>query len=412
MRIVHTSDWHLGRMFAGKEMRDDQEQFCNWIVEAAIGEQADLVIVAGDIYDRAVAPRWAIRLFGETIRRLSDGGAKVAAIAGNHDSGDRIAPYAGIGDGSGIYLRGGYGQAGEVITAEFDDGPLNLVLVPFLNPIESPPAPPDGNVVAADGQDPDSDSPARQQAGTGGDADAADGLNRHGAVLADALRCARPQIASPRTVAVAHAFVIGGKPSESERTLSVGGADQVPASLFDGFSYTALGHLHRPQLAADGPRPVRYSGSPLAYSFSEEHPKTVTVIDMAADGTATATEIPIPVGRPVKTIRGTIDELTGPARPKVPDGAWVRAVLTDRGTVADAKARLAVEYPGVVAISCEPEGTADGPAPAETARLSPVAAARAFWADTEGADPEDEEDALLAAAIEAATADPAEEDDR
>ena len=398
MRILHTSDWHLGRMFAGEEMRGDQERFCDWIVEAAAAEQADLVIVAGDIYDRSVAPRWAIRLFGETIQRLGDGGAKVAAIAGNHDSGDRFAPYADIGDGSGIYLRGGYGQAGEVIAAEFDDGPLDLVLVPFLNPVESPHTPPEGD--AADAASP------------GAQADGDDGLNRHGAVLAAALHSARPLMASPRAVAVAHAFVVGGEPSDSERALSVGGADQVPASLFDGFSYTALGHLHRPQLAADGPSPARYSGSPLAYSFSEEHPKTVTVVDLAADGTAAAAQLPIPVGRPVKTIRGTIDELTGPARPQVPDGAWVRAVLTDRGTVVDAKARLAAEYPGVVAVSCEPAGAASGAATAEASRLNPVDAARAFWADTEGDDPDDDVDMLLAAAIEAATADPDEEDAR
>ncbi|MGA1495279.1 MAG: metallophosphoesterase family protein [Rhodothermales bacterium] len=138
MRIIHTSDWHLGRSFGPVSLRDAQERFCDRLVAVTREEQIDLVVIAGDIYDRAIAPNEAIELFRDTVRRLRDAGSIVAAISGNHDGADRVSPYDDLLDASGVYIRGGYEGVGRVVTHEFSDGPLDLVLVPFLDPQGAP----------------------------------------------------------------------------------------------------------------------------------------------------------------------------------------------------------------------------------------------------------------------------------
>jgi exonuclease SbcD len=201
--------------------------------------------------------------------------------------------------------------------------------------------------------------------------------------------------------------VSGGTTSESERVLVVGGTGEVSASLFGSFSYTALGHLHRPQDV--GSPTVRYSGTPLAYSFSEEHPKSVTVIDMDPDGATTIAEIPVSVGRSVRTLTGTIDELLDPARHPDAHSCIVRAVVTDRETVLDAKARLAQIYRHVVEVQLRPlaEGVSPNGAPVNIGELSPITATREFWKAAEGNPPDAETDQLLIDAVTAATSEEA-----
>lgn len=389
MKILHTSDWHLGRSFGPVSLRDAQERFCDRLVEVVSAERIDLVVVAGDIYDRAIAPTESIELFRETVRRLLGAGSVVAAITGNHDGADRVSPYDDLLDGSGLYVRGGYEGVGRVVTHEFADGPLDLVLVPFLDPQGAPDE--FGRVVPLDGVPPLDDPLERRRRRT------------HASVLDSALTEVRQRLTSPRSLAVAHAFVTGGSVSDSERQLEVGGTGEVPVSLFDGFSYTALGHLHRPQ-EIDRPT-VRYSGTPMPYSFSEDHPKSMVLIEMAPSGACHIDTVELSVGREVTTVCGTIDELLDRTRHASARDRFVRAIVTDRQTVLDAKAKLEAVYPHVVEIRLEPDGgpvAIDGPS-VRVDRLRPADAVVEFWTDVEDETPEGELLDLLHGAVAAAT---------
>lgn len=370
MKIIHTSDWHLGRQFGPVSLETDQQSFADWFVELVAAEGADLVVIAGDLYDRAIAPTSAIELFNDTVRRLLGKGVVVAAISGNHDGANRVAPYDDLMDHSGFYLRGGYQSVGEVIRHEFTDGPLDLVLIPFLDPQA---APDDFGADMSDPQCPDEDNLLeRRQRRT------------HQSVLQDAVDIVRPKLSAPRSLAVAHAFVTGGEPSESERQLVVGGTGEVSASVFDRFSYVALGHLHRPQEVA-GPR-FRYSGTPLAYSFSEDHEKSVVIIEMAPTGTASTSTEPVGVGRGVHTVTGEMAQLLDPAFSPEAVDCFVRAIVTDRDTELDAKARLAVLYPHIVEVRLQPLGEhvgTHGPS-IDTPALGALETAEEFWASAEG----------------------------
>lgn len=385
MKIIHTSDWHLGRRFGPVSLDDDQQSFADWFVTLVSDEHADLVVIAGDIYDRAIAPTSAIELFNDTVGRLLDTGAVVTAISGNHDGANRVAPYDDLMDRSGFYLRGGYQGVGEVIRHEFADGALDLVLIPFLDPQA---APDDFGVDTSVPQGPEEDDLLERRH-----------HRTHQSVLENALDTIRPRLSAPRSLAVAHAFVTGGEPSDSERQLVVGGTGEVPASVFDGFSYVALGHLHRPQEVV---RPhVRYSGTPLAYSFSEDHEKSVVIIDMDPTGAVDTSSVPVAVGRGVHTITGELDQLLDPGFAPGAVDCFVRAVVTDRDTVFDAKAKLAQRYPHIAEVRLRPLGedpTTQDPG-SEISELSPLEAAKEFWVAAEGDGPAPEVTELLADAI-------------
>lgn len=408
MKIIHTSDWHLGRSFGPISLRSDQEAFCDTFVELVRDESADLVVIAGDLYDRAVAPVEAISLFRDTIGRLLATGTTVAAITGNHDGADRVAPYAELLDLSRFYLRGGYDRVGSVITHEFADGPLDIVLLPYLHPRAAPddfgvPAGRSGGPESPSSSEAVHDSRAGAPADGDVDVDVDDPLARrhartHQSVLEAATATARAACHAARSIAVAHAFVTGGAESESERALIVGGTGAVDAGVFDGFSAVLLGHLHRPQRIGGDDR-LAYSGTPLAYSFSEDHPKSVRILDLDAGGALSARVEQLSVGRRVHTIEGTMEDLLDPdAHPEAHD-AFVRAIVTDRATVLDAKVRLAAVYPFVTEIRLRPDGVVPGAAPSTVtsavASRTPIDAVHAFWDAVEGAAPEESVDALL-----------------
>lgn len=381
MRILHTSDWHLGRNFGPVSLLADQAAFIDWVVGLCATEEVDLVVVAGDVYDRAIPPTEAVVLFREALVRLQAAGHVVAVITGNHDGADRVAAYDELMDASRVYVRGGYAKVGEVIALEFADGPLDLVMLPFLDPQAAP-----DSLAAAPGDDSD-DAYERRLRRT------------HQSVLAAAVEAAAPQRRGVRSLAVSHAFVVGGETSDSERQLSVGGSGTVEMAVFSSFSYTALGHLHRPQQL--GPA-VRYSGTPLAYSFSEAHEKSVTLVDLAADGTCAVRAVRVPVGRPVLTVEGPIADLLRHEPTAAQRDSLVRAVITDPGVVLDAKPRLSQVYPHVVEIVLRPPvaGAGVGGGEAVDRRVvSATEAADAFWLASVGAPPTPEQAELLHAAI-------------
>lgn len=415
MKIIHTSDWHLGRSFGPVSLLSDQAAFVDWFVDLVTDESADLVVIAGDLYDRAVAPTEAIGLFRDAIKRLIGTGTVVAAITGNHDGADRVAPYSELLDLSQFYLRGGYDRVGSVITHDFADGPLDLVLLPYLDPRAAPDSygePADDDGIGAAGEALGTDAADKSASAVDGDqgaseaedsneADVDELIERrrsrtHASVLANAARLARSSGTSLRSIAVAHAFVASGQVSDSERQLVVGGTGEVDASIFEEFSYVALGHLHRPQRIGDDDR-ICYSGTPLAYSFSEAHPKSVTIVELDSDGGRHVRAEPVPVGHAVHTLQGTMAELLDPAAHPDAHDAFVRAIVTDRETVLDAKARLAAVYPLVTEIQLRPDGHLSTPTFASAAvdRLSPIDAVHEFWEAAEGTPPTEPVDALL-----------------
>lgn len=388
MRILHTADWHLGRSFGPVSLTGEQERFCDLVIDIVHHEAIDLVVIAGDIYDRAIAPVDSIELFRETVRRLRAAGPIVAAISGNHDSADRVSPYDDLLDGSGVIIRGGYKGVGRIVQQGFADGPLDLVLLPFLDPQAAPDQ--FGFEGRTNRTSDDQDLLARRRWRT------------HESVLAAATAGARSRLTAPRSLAIAHAFVASGLTSDSERGLEVGGTGEVSASVFDGFSYTALGHLHQPQYITRAN--LRYSGTPMPYSFSEDHAKSVTIVDMDAAGACTLETIEVAIGRGVRTIAGTIEDLLDPNRHPDAHDRFVRARVTNRETVLDAKARLERVYPHVVEVRLEPAGRRAGAAGIsgsgpEIPELLPLDAVKDFWEEMEGSGPDGELLQVLTTAV-------------
>jgi exonuclease SbcD len=423
MRILHTSDWHLGRSFGPVSLHADQQAFLDWLVELVVVERVDLVVVAGDLYDRAIPPTESVALLRDTLERLVAHRVRVVAIAGNHDGPDRLAAYDGLTDLAGVVVRGGFGRAGALTTLELDDGPLDVVAVPYLDPVLVPPtwaeqasvvevvdapAPP---VEPAPGDEPTNlfdfleatTAVEPEPEVAAGPAPGPVPLRTHHAVLAEALRRAAAEQRSPRRLAVAHAFVSGAVPSDSERLLTVGGTAEVGVELFEGFDYVALGHLHRPQRVTAGVDHVRYSGTPLPYSFSETHPKQVLLVDMAPDGATEVRAVDVPVGRGVATVTGTLaDLLADPTHQEATD-RFVRAVLTDPGYVVDAKSRLQARFPHVVEVvlaPVRPDAVAtQGGGAGAVRRMAPLEAAVGFWLDVTGDEPTEVERSLLESAL-------------
>jgi len=373
MRILHTSDWHLGRSFGDFNLLDEQRLFVDWLVATAEAEAAELVVIAGDLHDRAVPPAAAVTLFSDAVRRLRAVGAEVVAIAGNHDSGERVDAFDGLVDAGGIVIRGGYRAASTVTVREYSDGPLAIVALPFLEPLLAP-------------------IETRQEILDGG------GSPRlsHEAVLAHAIEQAElPE--GVRSLALAHAFVTGAAPSDSERELAVGDSGMVSADIFAPFDYVALGHLHRPQLVAESDH-IRYSGSPLPYSFGERHQKVVVSIDLAPDGTVTAHEIPIDVGRAVATVRGSFDELmSGPGD----ESSWIRVELTDTAVIPDAHRALRAKFPWLVEIARVASSVPSGHrlTAAQVRSRPPAELMRDFWTEVSNAEANDAIAAVLDRAI-------------
>ncbi|UDY34762.1 exonuclease SbcCD subunit D [Dermatobacter hominis] len=359
MRFLHTSDWHLGRQFHGASLLDEQSAAVDRMVELAASERVDAVLVAGDLYDRAIPATPAVELLDEALLRLRDTGAVVVAISGNHDSASR----AGFGDRlmsrAGVTVRADVRRFAEPVVVPHADGDVVVHPVPYLDPVTfeaAHPSDPDPGD-APDGADPTTISARRgthQQT-----------LGR----AVRALRSDRRRRKGLRSVVVAHAFVAGTAPRldeapvevcDSERQLAVGGADRVEPSLFDGFDYVALGHLHGHQSWAD--ERIAYSGSPLRYSFSEEHHrKGVRIVDLSPDGGRSVEFVELGIGRPLHTVRGRLDDLlVDPALDAQRDGR-IRAVLTDPHLPHQAMARLRTRFPHAAELVHEPPERSQAP---------------------------------------------------
>ncbi|MEU9376341.1 exonuclease SbcCD subunit D [Streptomyces sp. NPDC048255] len=328
MKFLHTSDWHLGRSFHRVNLLGAQAEFIDHLIETAREHEVDAVLVSGDVYDRAVPPLPAVELYDRALHRLAELGVPTVMISGNHDSARRLGVGAGLIDRAGIHLRTDpAGCADPVVLADVH-GEVALYGLPYLEP-----------------------ALVKDEFGAA--------KVSHEAVLGAAMDRVRADLATrapgTRSIVLAHAFVTGGQASDSERDIAVGGVEAVPASVFDGVDYAALGHLHGCQTINER---VRYSGSPLAYSFSEEtHRKTMWLIELGADGEITTAErIDTPVPRALARLRGPLDALLEDPAYAAHEDCWVEATLTDPVRPEDPMARLATRFPHTLSLAFDPEG--------------------------------------------------------
>jgi DNA repair protein SbcD/Mre11 len=380
MRLIHTSDWHLGRTLHGESLLEHQSVFLDWLLGQATGHRVDAVVVAGDVYDRAVPPTDAVALLDQTLVRFFRAGIPVVLTSGNHDSAVRLGFASGLSEAAGIHLRTRVEDIARPVIIRDEHGEVGIYGIPYLLP---------DAVMAELGAE-----------------------RSHASVLAAACERIRADAAARglrRTVVIAHALVTGGQVSESERDIRVGGIGDAPARVLAGCSYLALGHLHGQQrVDAGGTTSARYSGSPLAFSFSErDHCKSVTLAEIADDGTVVTQLLPTPVPRPLREVRGRLDELLARADGDLADlaGAWVKAVLTDQARPVAPMERLRERWPHTIALDFQPEGGLSGP-DADLARMAeavdPVEICGLFVDFVAGAPPDEAQLAVLRQAVEAA----------
>ncbi|WP_329193339.1 MULTISPECIES: exonuclease SbcCD subunit D [unclassified Streptomyces] len=341
MKFLHTSDWHLGRSFHRVNVLGAQAAFIDHLVATVEEHRVDAVLVAGDVYDRAVPPLAAVELYDRALHRLAALGVPTVMISGNHDSARRLGVGAGLIEGAGIFLRTDpAGCADPVVLADVH-GDVALYGLPYLEP---------ALVKEALGAPKVS----------------------HEAVLGAAMDRVRADLADrapgTRSIVLAHAFVTGGQASDSERDITVGGVEAVPAAVFDGVDYAALGHLHGCQKINER---VRYSGSPLAYSFSEaDHRKTMWLVELGPAGELVTTErIDTPVPRALGRLRGRLEELLEDPALDAHEDRWIEATLTDPVRPQDPMARLAARFPHVLSLAFDPEGREEDGAASYAQRL-------------------------------------------
>jgi DNA repair protein SbcD/Mre11 len=377
VRVLHTSDWHLGRSFHGVDILEHQRAFITWLIDTVADEHIDLVIVAGDVYDRAVPPLGAVALWEEAVIGITRT-CPMLVTSGNHDSPTRLGFAGPLLAQSGLHLRTSLDDIDRPLIIEGSDGVTVAAYgMPYLEPDLH--------------------------------RDALGAERSHSAVLDAAMDRVRADVAARgdvRSIVAAHAFITGSAAavvSDSERDLRVGGIGDAPASVFAGVDHVALGHLHGAQEVAAAPHSVTYSGSPIAFSFSEEtHLKSVTILDIPASGAVAIQRIPTPVPRPLVTLTGELEALMAdPATSNYADH-WVRVVLTDARRPEDPMGRLRAVLPHVVELTFAQRalGADSTEGSAGAAEHDPLAIAEAFVEHVTATQPEMEERALLRESVE------------
>jgi exonuclease SbcD len=363
MRLLHTSDWHLGRTLHGLDLLDAQRAALEHIVATAREEAVDAVLVSGDVYDRAVPPIEAVRLFSRTVGELASF-THVVVSSGNHDSAVRLGALAEVLTDR-LHIRTRTDRIAEPVELADEWGPVLVYAVPYLDP----------ETVRHDlgGEQPVD----RSHAAVLGAA--------LGRVRAD-LRSRTEGVASVRSVVMAHAFVAGRVPartSDSERDIRVGGVEVVPTDVFDGVDYTALGHLHGAQEPrGHGTGHIRYSGSPLRYSFSEAgQAKSVTLVDLGPDGVKSVSTVPVPQPREMARLTGTLAELCDVGSHAEHTQSWVMAVVTDALRPDHMFDTLRARFPHLLTAHHVPAGEAAITLPGTGADVDPMDVLARFLAD-------------------------------
>ncbi len=319
MRFLHTADWHLGRLFHGSCLTEDQAHVMEQFVALVKDEKPDAVLVCGDVYDRAVPPADAVRLLDDVLSRLVlDLRVPVIMIAGNHDSPDRLAFGSRVLAGQRLHVFGSVAHNVQCVTLYDKWGPVRIYALPYAEP-----------------------AVARAIL------EAEEVLTHEAALNACLERIRSEHPSEARSVALAHAFVSGGEASESERPLSVGGADRVSPDSFEGIHYVALGHLHRPQTV--GSERLCYSGSLLKYSFSEAaHSKCVALVEIGRNGQCEIQRIPLTPKRELRRIEGYLKDILEGPRPGENRYDYIAVSLLDTEAILDVMGKLRQIYPNVL----------------------------------------------------------------
>ena len=333
MRFIHTSDWHLGRSFHQVGLLDAQAAFVDHLVETVRAESVDAVLVSGDVYDRALPAPDTVTLLSEAVTRLIDAGTQVVLSSGNHDSAIRLGFAASLLERAGLHIRSSLADVGRPVVV---DGAAVYPL-PYLEPS-----------VAAD--------PLGAAERT------------HAGVLTAAMarvRADRKARGLP-SIVMSHAFVNGGATSDSERDITVGGVAMVHPRVFDGTGYVALGHLHGRQRITDT---VRYSGSPVAMSFSEAtHTKGSWLVDLDTAGVRVQ-QVEAPVLRPLAVLRGDLSHLLEHAAYAEAERSWCQVTLTDPVRPLGAMEKIRRRFPHTLSLLFDPQG-APVPVSSYAARLA------------------------------------------
>ena len=372
MKLIHLSDLHLGKRLNEFSLLEDQVYILMKILNVIDEERPDAVLISGDVYDKSVPSAEAVELLDDFLVRLAERRLQVFVISGNHDSPERLAFGGRLMDESGVHLSPVYSGHVKPLTLEDGFGPVNIYMLPFVKP---------GHVRRF--------FPEEK-------------IESYTDALAVAIRDMQPDF-SQRNVLLAHQFVTGAERSESEE-LTIGGLDNVDASVFDGFDYVALGHIHAPQDI--GSARIRYCGTPLKYSFSEaKQQKSVTVAELGEKGSLTLRTVPLSPKRDMVELRGHYDELM--SRRFYEGTGWqedyVHITLTDEEDVPEAMARLRSVYQNLMKLDYDNARTRhtaqiDGAEGAES--KSPMELFSEFFEKQNGRAPSDEQRALLSKLME------------
>ena len=356
MKLLHLSDLHLGKRVNEFSMIDDQRHVLDQILRVIDAERPDAVLIAGDVYDKPVPTAEAVALLDWFLVELSGRELQVFVISGNHDSAERMAFGGRLMEQSGVHLAPVYDGTVARWTLTDEHGPVHLYLLPFVKPVQVRRC-----------------FPERE-------------IETYTDAVAAAVEAMDVDPAA-RNVLVTHQFVTGAARCESEE-VSVGGADNVDASVFDGFDYVALGHLHGPQTV--GRETVRYCGTPLKYSFSEaHHKKSVTVVELGEKGTVTVRTVPLTPRRDLVELRGAYEEVT---RRDFYEGngyqdSYVHITLTDEEDVPDALGKLRLIYPYLMKLDYDNQrthATGVGDEGGDLQRKSPMELLEEFYAMQNG----------------------------
>lgn len=347
MRLLHTADWHLGRIFYGQYLTDDQAHVLeNQFFSILKDEKIDGILLAGDVFDRAVPPIEAIELWDSIITRLAmDYKVPLFVVSGNHDGAERLEVGRSMLSRSGIHIWGSPHHALQPFEFEGADGKVVICPMPFSEPRRIGDALGLGAIVSKPVDIDMSEDSLFSYVETDEQEPASLNLHNYDQMYQAWSNHLRNQVPKGmRSIAISHAFVMGGDVGGSERTLSIGGSEQVSPQVFKDFHYTALGHLHGPQrMGADY---IRYSGSPLKYSFDEHtQKKSFTIIDMNAKGNVDISTIPVEAKRDVVILEGYFEDLLNnkELQAKHKDD-YVQARLLNTMPIMDGMAKLRQVY--------------------------------------------------------------------
>lgn len=376
MKILHTGDWHIGKLVHGIHMTEDQRYILKQLVALIEEEKPEVLIIAGDLYDRSVPPVEAVDLLDEVLSEIVMAHqTKVIVIAGNHDSPDRVGFASRLLRDNGLYITGHLTKNNEPIIIEDEFGPVNFYSIPFAEP-----------AIIKEHY-------------------ASEAVKNHDsameAIMNDINETLNP---TQRNVCIAHAFVMGTEApetSESERPLSIGGSEYVSVNHFERFNYVALGHLHGPQKVKSDC--IRYSGSLLKYSFSEAvQKKSVTLIALDAEGRVDVQLKELRPLRDMRVIKGRLENLLDKAvYGDTNTEDYIMAILTDRGELIDAISKLRAVYPNILRMEKEQfdreAGDSGTSAGGEFTQKNPLELFSEFYENVSGEAFSDEKKNLVAA---------------